>query len=97
MVFARCAWLSKFNDQFQWIQIDLKEVGVVSGILIQGRCDADEWITKYSVQYRTVETLNWIYYKDQTGNNRVSTQNRSQCRTEESGFEVFLMQQMAGL
>lgn len=69
----RCAWLSKFNDQFQWIQIDLMEVGVVSGILTQGRCDADEWITKYSVQYRSVETLNWIYYKDQTGNNRVST------------------------
>ncbi|KAM6963068.1 retinoschisin-like [Aplochiton taeniatus] len=66
-----CAWLSKVNDNFQWIQIDLKEVGVVSGILSQGRCDADEWITKYSVQYRTEETLNWIYYKDQTGNNRV--------------------------
>ncbi|XP_007550834.1 retinoschisin [Poecilia formosa] len=66
-----CAWLSKFNDQHQWIQIDLQEVGVVSGILSQGRCDADEWITKYSIQYRTVETLNWIYYKDQTGNNRV--------------------------
>ncbi|KAM7012003.1 retinoschisin-like [Tautogolabrus adspersus] len=66
-----CAWLSKYNDQYQWIQIDLKEVGVVSGILSQGRCDADEWITKYSIQYRSVETLNWVYYKDQTGNNRV--------------------------
>ncbi|XP_037626268.1 retinoschisin-like [Sebastes umbrosus] len=66
-----CAWLSKFNDQHQWIQIDLQQVAVVSGILSQGRCDADEWITKYSIQYRTVETLNWIYYKDQTGNNRV--------------------------
>lgn len=68
----RCAWLSKFNDQYQWFQIDLKEIGVVSGILTQGRCDADEWITKYSVLYRSEETLNWIYYKDQTGNNRVS-------------------------
>lgn len=72
--FVRCAWLSKFNDQYQWIQIDLKEVGVVSGVLTQGRCDADEWITKYSIQYRTVETLNWVYYKDQTGNNRVRTE-----------------------
>lgn len=44
---------------------------VVSGILTQGRCDAEEWVTKYSVQYRTDERLNWIYYKDQTGNNRV--------------------------
>ncbi|XP_014002153.1 retinoschisin isoform X1 [Salmo salar] len=66
-----CAWLSKFQDNSQWLQIDLKEVMVVSGILTQGRCDADEWITKYSVQYRTDQNLNWIYYKDQTGNNRV--------------------------
>uniref|UniRef100_A0A1A7WTU4 Retinoschisis (X-linked, juvenile) 1 n=1 Tax=Iconisemion striatum TaxID=60296 RepID=A0A1A7WTU4_9TELE len=66
-----CAWLSKFQDNSQWLQVDLKEVMVVSGILTQGRCDADEWITKYSVQYRTDDKLNWIYYKDQTGNNRV--------------------------
>ncbi|CAL8252196.1 unnamed protein product [Merluccius merluccius] len=66
-----CAWLSKYNDQHQWLQIDLQEVAVVSGVLTQGRCDADEWVTKYSVQYRSVDTLNWIYYKDQSGNNRV--------------------------
>ncbi|XP_028835220.1 retinoschisin 1a [Denticeps clupeoides] len=66
-----CAWLSKFQDATQWIQIDLKTVKVVSGILTQGRCDADEWITKYSIQFRSNESLNWIYYKDQTGNNRV--------------------------
>lgn len=70
----RCAWLSKFQDTNQWLQIDLKEVKVVSGILTQGRCDSDEWVTKYSVQYRTNEKLNWIYYKDQTGNNRVRRQ-----------------------
>ncbi|KFW93475.1 Retinoschisin, partial [Phalacrocorax carbo] len=45
-----CAWLSKYQDNGQWLQIDLKE---------------------YSVQYRTDENLNWVYYKDQTGNNRV--------------------------
>ncbi|XP_003416075.1 retinoschisin [Loxodonta africana] len=66
-----CAWLSKFQDNSQWLQIDLKEIKVISGILTQGRCDIDEWMTKYSVQYRTDESLNWIYYKDQTGNNRV--------------------------
>ncbi|XP_056590672.1 retinoschisin 1a [Triplophysa dalaica] len=66
-----CAWLSKFQDTNQWIQIDLKEVKVVSGILTQGRCDSDEWMTKYTVQYRTNEKLNWVYFKDQTGNNRL--------------------------
>uniref|UniRef100_A0A8B9GQS5 F5/8 type C domain-containing protein n=1 Tax=Astyanax mexicanus TaxID=7994 RepID=A0A8B9GQS5_ASTMX len=66
-----CAWLSKFQDNMQWLQIDLQEVRVVSGILTQGRCDADEWMTKYSLQYRSYDNLNWIYYKDQTGNNRV--------------------------
>ncbi|XP_012675102.1 retinoschisin 1a [Clupea harengus] len=66
-----CAWLSKVQDASQWLQIDLKGEKVVSGILSQGRCDADEWITKYSVQYRTNDSLNWVYYKDATGNNRV--------------------------
>ncbi|XP_061830622.1 retinoschisin 1a isoform X1 [Nerophis lumbriciformis] len=66
-----CAWLSKFQDNNQWLQVDLMEVKVVSGLLTQGRCDADEWVTKYSVQYRSDHTLNWIFYKDQTGNNRV--------------------------
>ncbi|XP_051515638.1 retinoschisin-like isoform X1 [Myxocyprinus asiaticus] len=66
-----CAWLSKSQDASQWLQIDLLEVRVVSGIMTQGRCDADEWTTKYSLQYRTHDNLNWIYYKDQTGNNRV--------------------------
>ncbi|XP_064008259.1 retinoschisin isoform X2 [Pogoniulus pusillus] len=66
-----CAWLSKYQDNGQWLQIDLKQVKVISGILTQGRCDADEWMTKYSMQYRTDESLNWVYYKDQTGNNRV--------------------------
>lgn len=75
---SSCAWLSKFQDTTQWLQIDLREVMVVSGILTQGRCDADEWITKYSIQYRTDEKLNWIYYKDQTGNNRVGKPQQTQ-------------------
>ncbi|XP_069492955.1 retinoschisin isoform X3 [Ambystoma mexicanum] len=66
-----CAWLSKFQDGSQWLQVDLKQLKVISGILTQGRCDADEWMTKYSVQYRFDDSLNWVYYKDQTGNNRV--------------------------
>ncbi|XP_063300366.1 retinoschisin [Pelobates fuscus] len=66
-----CAWLAKIQDNGQWLQIDLRDVKVISGIMTQGRCDIDEWTTKYSVQYRLDETLNWVYYKDQTGNNRV--------------------------
>lgn len=50
---------------------------MVSGILTQGRCDSDEWMTKYTVQYRTNEKLNWVYFKDQTGNNRVCGQHVS--------------------
>ncbi|TRY53752.1 hypothetical protein DNTS_030566 [Danionella cerebrum] len=65
-----CAWLAKAQDASQWLQLDLQDVQVVSGLLTQGRCDADEWTTKYSLQYRTHPHLNWVYYKDQTGNNR---------------------------
>ncbi|XP_056459218.1 retinoschisin-like, partial [Gadus chalcogrammus] len=66
-----CAWLSKYNDPRQWLQLDLQQVGVVSGVLTQGRCDADEWVTKYSLQHRSTATARWVYYKDQSGNNRV--------------------------
>ncbi|CAB1323706.1 unnamed protein product [Coregonus sp. 'balchen'] len=84
--FYWCAWLSKFQDNSQWIQIDLQDVGVVSGILTQGRCDADEWLTKYSVQYRTDQNLNWIYYKDQTGT--AQGENRAIIRTKTGGISV---------
>ncbi|XP_038658475.1 retinoschisin 1a [Scyliorhinus canicula] len=66
-----CAWLSRYQDNQQWLQIDLKKISVISGIITQGRCDTDEWMTKYSVQYRSDKAFNWVYYKDQTGNNRV--------------------------
>uniref|UniRef100_A0A4W3I7W0 Retinoschisin 1a n=1 Tax=Callorhinchus milii TaxID=7868 RepID=A0A4W3I7W0_CALMI len=66
-----CAWLARFQDSNQWLQIDLKQIKVISGVITQGRCDADEWMTKYSLQYRSYENLKWVYYKDQTGNNRV--------------------------
>ncbi|KAM4701402.1 retinoschisin isoform 1-T1 [Discoglossus pictus] len=79
-----CAWLSKFQDNNQWLQIDLKEIKVISGIMTQGRCDTDEWMTKYSVQYRMEENLNWVYYKDQTGNNRVFYGNSDRSSTVQS-------------
>ncbi|XP_032832811.1 uncharacterized protein LOC116955678 isoform X2 [Petromyzon marinus] len=66
-----CAWLSKFQDMQQWLQFDMLEERVISGIITQGRCDTDEWMTKYSVVHRSHEALNWVYYKDQFGNNRV--------------------------
>ncbi len=59
---------------------------VVSGILAQGRCDADEWTTKYSLQYRTTDNLNWIYYKDQTGNNRVKALKYKSVWVQSKGF-----------
>lgn len=61
----------------------------MSGILTQGRCDADEWITKYSVQYRSDEKLNWIYYKDQTGNNRVRRPHTECILSNASLFELY--------
>jgi hypothetical protein len=67
---------------------------VISGILTQGRCDIDEWVTKYSVQYRTDERLNWIYYKDQTGNNRVSgghSESASAHTAETHSIPMFLL------
>uniref|UniRef100_M3XUY3 Retinoschisin 1 n=1 Tax=Mustela putorius furo TaxID=9669 RepID=M3XUY3_MUSPF len=66
-----CEASRSYLDSKFWSREKVWDVRLALGILTQGRCDIDEWMTKYSVQYRTDESLNWIYYKDQTGNNRV--------------------------
>ncbi|KAK3717343.1 hypothetical protein QZH41_011575 [Actinostola sp. cb2023] len=45
------SWSAKTNQAGQWIQVDLGKVTKVSGIATQGRYDADQWVTGYTLQY----------------------------------------------
>ena len=46
------AWTQYIDDINRWIQVDLGVSMIVSGIVLQGREDADQWVTKYKVTYR---------------------------------------------
>ena len=47
----RGGWSAKFNDQNQWLEVDLGTQNSVKIIATQGRNDYDQWVTGYKLQY----------------------------------------------
>lgn len=45
------AWSAKKNRRGQWIQIYLGKRTQITAILTQGRQDANQWVTSYTVRY----------------------------------------------
>ena len=40
-----------YNNLTQWIQVDLGVAQMVSGVMLQGREEEDQWVTRYKVQH----------------------------------------------
>ena len=57
-------WLPATNDQNQWLQIDLYRQVWVSGVVIQGRPDIEEWVTTYQIEY-ALNGVSWEFLKDE--------------------------------
>ena len=50
-------------DQNQWIQVAFYSNTKVTGAIVQGRPDADEWITRYKVAYTLyLHTPTWEFF-----------------------------------
>ena len=45
----RGAWSAKKNDKRQWVQIKLNRPTTITGVVTQGRQDADQWVMQYSL------------------------------------------------
>lgn len=45
------AWSAKYNNRYQFLQVDLGHPSRISRIFTQGRADTRQWVTKYKVQY----------------------------------------------
>ena len=65
------AWSAKTNDVNQWIKVDLGEMKSVSGIVMQGRSDYEQWVKKYKVEY-SHNGITWEFVKDKQNNDKVS-------------------------
>ncbi|XP_072025092.1 uncharacterized protein [Amphiura filiformis] len=44
-------WTAGVNDQNQWLQIDLYRSTPVTGVILQGNPNADQWVTRYHVMF----------------------------------------------
>ena len=55
------AWSAKTNDVHQWLQVDLGAKTEVTGIQIQGRQDADQWVTSFTISYSSDGTTYTSY------------------------------------
>ena len=45
------AWVAKYRNTHQFLQIDLGAKSVVKRISTQGRYDANQWVTSYTLSY----------------------------------------------
>lgn len=65
-----CSWTSTSVGRVNsWLQVDLGELAIVTGMAIQGSCTIDEWAESYSISYST-SARKWLYYKE-SGNKKV--------------------------
>ena len=55
------AWCVKTNDNKQWLQIDLGSPTTITKTATQGRQDASQWVTSYSLSY-SLNSLYWVQY-----------------------------------
>ena len=58
------AWASKWKNLPQWLQVDLGSTMTVTHIATQGRRNADQWVTKYKIEYRKDGPLFTFYRKN---------------------------------
>jgi hypothetical protein len=52
MIDSAGGWCSKHNSVGQWIQLDNGKLSTISGIITQGRKDADQWVKSFRVKYK---------------------------------------------
>ena len=45
------AWVAKYRNVRQWLQIDLRQMSIVKGIATQGRREAHQWVSSYVLSY----------------------------------------------
>ena len=53
------AWSGANNSVGEYLQIDLGSAAQVVGTVVQGRADADDWVTSYNVQH-SMDGVTWV-------------------------------------
>jgi hypothetical protein len=59
MIDSAGGWCSLTNTVGSWIQLDNGKIGSISGVITQGRKDADQWVKSYKVKYNDESGTWW--------------------------------------
>ena len=66
------AWVAETMDRHQWFQVSFWKPVLITGVFMQGRQDANEWVTRYIVMTKMdLNITNWENVKDKAGNTEV--------------------------
>ena len=56
------AWCSHSSNTNEWLQVHFGRETTVTKVATQGRYDADQWVTSYSLSYG-VDGSHWAWYR----------------------------------
>ena len=45
------AWVARYRNTKQWLQVDLTQMSIIKGIATQGRREAHQWVGSYHLSY----------------------------------------------
>ena len=57
------AWSAKYNNYYQWLQVDFGKAAKIIKMSTQGRQDLKQWVTQYYVT-RSLDALHFVPYKE---------------------------------
>lgn len=64
------AWCTRTNNGNEWLQVSFGRETTVTQVATQGRYDADQWLTSYSLSY-SVDGSHWAWYRLSNGHIKV--------------------------
>nr|XP_054757152.1 uncharacterized protein LOC129263260 [Lytechinus pictus] len=57
-------WQPLIHDKLQWLQVDLLDAHLLTGLSMQGRVHEDYYVTAFTLKYSLIDTV-WSVYKDE--------------------------------
>ncbi|XP_035668107.1 retinoschisin-like [Branchiostoma floridae] len=58
------AWCASGIHGVHWLQVDLKSLSRIAGVITQGRADGDQWVTSYKLTFSSGGTV-WDTYAEE--------------------------------
>lgn len=70
-------WVAKVRNSNQWLQVELDRPAKITGVATQGRYDAYQWVTTYTVSYSMDGKAFKLYLE--YGRNKVTMKKKGNC------------------